>query len=196
MIESVGGVGGEVVTVNRHASVYEVARRMQREAVGCVVVLDDEALPVGVLTDRDLALRILAADRDAGSATAESVMSQPLIAVQASDPLERVIACMSEHGIRRVPVLQDGHVTSIVTLDDLLSHLGRELDGLGTSVNSSFVRSRVEARRAAALEQMRNEVEFRLHGLRDQVDHVGAQAKEALLREFDAIRDRVRRILE
>jgi signal-transduction protein with cAMP-binding, CBS, and nucleotidyltransferase domain len=196
VIETVGGVGGEVVTVNRHASVYEVARRMQREAVGCVVVLDDEALPVGVLTDRDLALRILAADRDAGSATAESVMSQPLIAVQASDPLERVIACMSEHGIRRVPVLQEGRVTSIVTLDDLLSHLGRELDGLGTSVNSSFVRSRVEARRAAALEQMRSEVESRLHGLRDQVDHVGAQAKEALLREFDAIRDRVRRILE
>lgn len=196
MIETVGGVGGEVVTVGRHASVYEVARRMQREAVGCVVVLDDEALPVGILTDRDLALRIVAADRDPGSTTAEGVMSQPLIAVQASDPLERVVACMSEHGIRRVPVLQEGHVTSIVTLDDLLSHLGRELDGLGTSVNSAFVQSRVEARRAAALDQMRNDVESRLYGLREQADHVAAQAKEALLREFDAIRDRVRRILE
>ncbi len=189
-------VGGEVVTVAQHASVYEVARRMQREAVGCVVVLDDAALPVGLITDRDLALRVIAAGREAGRTTAEEVMTRPLTSVQAGDPLERIIACMAEHGIRRVPVLQDGRVTGLVSLDDLLAHLGRELDDLGSSVGASFSRSRVEARRAAALEQLRSEVESRLHGIREQVDHVGAHARETLMREFDAIRDRVRRILQ
>lgn len=194
--EPVGQVGGEVVTVGRHASVQEVARRMQREAIGCVVVLDDAALPVGVLTDRDLALRVVAVARDLANTTAEDVMSQPLIAVEASDPLERVIACMAERGIRRVPVLQDGRVTSIVSLDDLLSHLGRELDDLGGSVSASFTRSRSEARRAVALEQLRSEVESRLQGLRGQVDQMGTHARDALMREFDALRDRVRRILQ
>jgi len=159
-------------------------------------VLDDEALPVGVVTDRDLALRLVAADRDAGGTTAEDVMSRPLVAVQAGDPLERVIACMAEHGVRRVPVLQEGHVTGMVSLDDLLAHLGRELDDVGASVSASFARSRAEARRAAAIEQVRSEVESRFHALRDQADQLSAQAREALLREFDALRDRIRRILQ
>jgi len=194
--EQAGQLGSEVVTVARHASVYEVARRMQREAVGCVVVLDDTALPVGVITDRDLALRVVAAERDAGTTTAEDVMSRPLVSVQAGDPPKRIVACMAERGIRRVPVLQQGHVVGIVSLDDLLSHLGRELDDLGTSVSSSFTRSRGEARRTVALEQLRGEIESRLHGLREQVDQMGAHAREAVLREFDALRDRVRRILQ
>jgi len=195
MSERAGQVGGEIVTVARHSSVYEVARRMQREAVGCVVVLDEAALPVGVITDRDLALRVVAAGRVAGETTAADVMTQPLVSVQADDPLERVISCMAERGIRRVPVLQDGHVTSLVSLDELLAHLGRELDTLGVSVTASLTRSRAEARRAVAIEQLRGDVESRLHSLREQVDHVSAHAREALMREFDAIRDRVRRIL-
>ena len=196
MTQDAGQVSGEVVTVGRHASVYEVARRMQREAVGCVVVLDDGALPVGVITDRDLALRVVAAGRDVGKTSAEDVMTRPLVSVQAGDPIERIIACMAERGIRRVPVLQDGRVTGLVTLDDLLVHLGRELDDLGASVGGSFAHSRAEARRVVALEQLRTEVESRLHGLRDQVDQVSAHARETLMREFDAIRDRVRRILK
>lgn len=195
MTGAVGQVEGEVVTVARHASVCEVARRMQREAVGCVVVLDDGALPVGVITDRDLALRVVAAARDVGKTSAQDVMTTPLVAVQAGDPLERIIACMTRHAVRRVPVLQDGRVTGLVSLDDLLVHLGRELDDLGSSVSGSFARSRAEARRVVAIEQLRSEVETRLHGLREQVDHVSAHAREALMREFDAIRDRVRRIL-
>jgi len=103
---------------------------------------------------------------------------------------------MAERGIRRVPVLQDGRVTGLVTLDDLLVHLGRELDDLGASVGGSFAHSRAEARRVVALEQLRTEVESRLHGLREQVDQVSAHARETLMREFDAIRDRVRRILK
>jgi Mg/Co/Ni transporter MgtE len=160
-----------------------------------VVVLDDEALPVGLITDRDLALRLVAAGRDPEQTTAGDVMSHPLRSVQAGDPLERVIACMSENGIRRVPVLQDGRVTAIVTLDDLLAQLGRELDDAGESVSGSFFRSRTEGRRAAALDQLRSDVETRLHGLREQADQMSANAREALLREFDALRDRVRRIL-
>jgi CBS domain-containing protein len=194
--ERAGQVGGEVVTVAEHASVFEVARRMQREAVGSVVVLDETGAPVGILTDRDLALRVVAADRDTATTVAHDVMSRPLVAVRAADPIERIVACMSEHGIRRVPVLEDGRVVGIVSLDDLLSHLGRELDDLGTTVATSFLRARGEARRSAALEQLRGEVESRLQGLREQADQMGAHARGVVLREFDALRDRVRRILQ
>jgi CBS domain-containing protein len=185
----------EVVTVGIHDSMYDLARRMQREAVGCAVVLDDDALPVGVVTDRDLALRVVAAGRNPERTTAGDVMSHPLLAVQEGDPLERVITCMCENGIRRVPVLQAGRVTAIVTLDDLLAQLGRELDDVGGAVSGAFVRSRSAARRAAALDQLRIELENRLDGMREQADQMSTRAREALLREFDALRDRMRRIL-
>jgi signal-transduction protein with cAMP-binding, CBS, and nucleotidyltransferase domain len=185
----------DVVTVAQHASVYEVARRMQRESVGCVVVLDDDGLPLGVITDRDLALRVVAAERPAGATLARDVMSRPLVAVQAADPIERVVACLTENGIRRVPVLHEGRVVGLVGLDDLLSHLGRSLDAL-CAVTISVTPGRGEARRAAAVEQLRSEVESRLHGLREQVDQMGASARDSVLREFDALRDRVRRILQ
>lgn len=189
-------LAGDVVTVGRSASAHEVARRMQREAVGCVVVLGDDGAPVGMVTDRDLLLRVVAKDRDASATSAEAIMSRPLRTVEAGAPLEQAIACMAAHGVRRVPVVHDGRVLSLLSVDDLLARLGRELDDLGSAVTGATTMARADARRAAALEQLRGEVEHRLHGLREQLDHVGHQVRDAVTREIDAIRDRLRRVLQ
>ena len=189
-------LAGEVVTVGRSASAHEIARRMQREAVGCVVVLGDDGAPVGIVTDRDLLLRVIGPGRDASTTSAESLMSQPLRTVEAGAPLEDAIACMASHGIRRVPVVHEGRVVSLLTLDDLLARLGRELDDVGSAVSGASGAARGEARRQMALEQLRGEVEHRIHSLREQLDSVGHQVRDAVTRELDAIRDRVRKALQ
>ena len=189
-------LAGDVVTVGRNASAHAIARRMQREAVGCVVVLADDGAPVGMVTDRDLLLRVIATARDAASTSAEGIMSQPLVTVEAGAPLEHAIACMASHGVRRVPVVHEGRVVSLLALDDLLARLGRELDDLGSAVSGASNLAQTEARRAAALEQLRGEVEQRIHGLREQFDQVGHQVRDAVTREIDGIRDRVRKLLQ
>lgn len=194
-METTPEIGKDVVTVSGDASAHEMAKRMQREGVGSVVVLDSAGLPVGIVTDRDLALRVVVAGHDAISTTAKVVMSQPLVSAQVGEPIEHVIEKMAENGVRRLPILEGERLSGIVSLDDLLAHLARNLDDLGASVSDAYSDVRKQARRGAALEQIRSEAEARLHELRSQLSRTGEQAKEAVLREFDALRDRIRRAM-
>jgi CBS domain-containing protein len=182
----------EVVTLPDTSSVLDVATIMEREAAGCVVIVDGGRRPVGVVSDRDLAVRVIASERDAGNTLASAVMSHPVITADTTDPLEKVIERMSRHGVRRVPIVKDGEVVGIVALDDLLAHLGRELDDLGEIGR----RQLFEARLATGLPRLREELESRLHEMRERVQSAGGRASEVLGREFEALRERVRRTLE
>jgi signal-transduction protein with cAMP-binding, CBS, and nucleotidyltransferase domain len=182
----------EVTMLPETASAYDVAAMMQERAVGCVVIVDAEGHPRGIVTDRDLAVRVIARDQDAASLTASAVMSAPLLAAEASDPLSRVIEVMCRHGIRRVPILRDGRVTGIVALDDVLAELRCELDDLSGATR----RQMFEARFAASLPRLREEIETRLSELGDRLKQVGSRATEKLGREFEELRDRVRRTLQ
>jgi CBS domain-containing protein len=179
----------QVVSVRAGASAQEVAEQMAREAVGCLVVVDEQERPVGILTDRDLALRVVATGGRAKETTAASVMSQPLVRVESTDPIENVIDAMRRHGIRRVPVTRKERVVGLVSLDDLVVQLGSELDSLGDAVRHQFR----EARRSAQLDAAREEAGRRLRRLVEQVERGGGQARETLLRELDALRERLRR---
>jgi len=128
----------DVSTVALRVSVEEIAEQMRREGLGCVVVVDDQRRPVGIVTDRDLALRVVARGLRAKGTSAQSVMSHPLATARPTDAIEAVIECMCRRGIRRVPIVHDEQVMGIVTLDDLLVHLGRELEGLGSAVRRQF----------------------------------------------------------
>jgi CBS domain-containing protein len=182
----------EVVTLPDTSSVVDVAASMEREAAGCVVIVDRERRPLGVVSDRDLALRVIAEERDAGATLASAVMSHPVITADTTDPLEKVIERMARHGVRRVPIVKDGALVGIVALDDLLAQLGRELDDLGGTGR----RQLFEARLATGLPRLREELESRLHEMRERVQAAGGRASEVLGREFEALRDRVRRTLE
>lgn len=128
----------DVSVAGAQASVQEIARQMRDEGLGCLVIVDAERRPIGIVTDRDLALRAVAVGRRARQTPAESVMSRPLVTAAPTDAIEGVIERMREAGIRRVPVVRDERVVGIVSLDDLVVHLGRELDGLGDVVRRQF----------------------------------------------------------
>jgi len=114
----------KVVTVSPHASVREAARLMREHNIGTLVVVDD-GYPVGIITERDLATRVVALDLS-GDTPVEDVMSTQLITVSESTSIENVLDTMQKHGFRRLPVLKDGKLVGILTLRDILS--ARKLD--------------------------------------------------------------------
>jgi signal-transduction protein with cAMP-binding, CBS, and nucleotidyltransferase domain len=106
------------VTVPPHSSVAESARLMAYEGVGSVLVVAD-GRPLGIVTDRDLALRVVARDLSTTTPIAE-IMSIDLVTVESGDDVEVAFAAFRRHPFRRLPVIADGEVVGMVTVDDLL----------------------------------------------------------------------------
>ena len=85
----------------------QVARLMVQHDCGEIPVIDSAEQPVGVVTDRDIVCRVVAEGKNPMAYTAETCMSQPVVTVSTSDPLDDVVATMEKHRIRRVPVVDD-----------------------------------------------------------------------------------------
>ena len=112
-----------VVTAQPSATAREVAELMRERNVGSVVLLDDDGAIVGFVTDRDLALGALTDGRDPSDAAAAHA-SSPVVTAEPGMNVEQAAELMVHHGIRRLPVLDGGRLTGIVTLDDLAVRTG------------------------------------------------------------------------
>jgi len=98
----------------------DVARLMIDNDCGEIPVVDDKGLPVGVVTDRDITVRIVAEGRDTMNATAADAMSSPVQTVREDSSLKDATALMEAAKIRRVPVVdRQGKLTGIVSVADI-----------------------------------------------------------------------------
>jgi CBS domain-containing protein len=108
----------------------EVARLMIEQDCGEIPVVDDRQKLIGVVTDRDIVVRAVAHGHDPANLTAGDVMSQPVVSVHASAPLDEVVETMERHQIRRVPVVDDdGCCCGIIAQADIARHAAREETG-------------------------------------------------------------------
>ena len=113
-------------------SVLEAACRMRERGVGTLVIVDDAGRPVGVLTDRDLALRVVAAGGDSRVTSVGDVMTAHPRTVSESTPIESALSLMRSGSFRRLPVVnEDGKLVGIVSLDDVLALLAEEFALIG-----------------------------------------------------------------
>ena len=112
-----------VVTASAESDVLSVAQLMRDHAVGSVVICDAEGEPAAMVTDRDLAVRALAEERPHSEPVADHV-SRPLITGEPEMDLEEAAALMVRHRIRRLPVVSEGDLVGIVTLDDIAVRTG------------------------------------------------------------------------
>ena len=112
-----------VVTAQPSATVREVAELMRERNVGSVVLIDEECAPVGFVTDRDLALGALTDGRDSSDGV-DAHCSSPVVTAEPGMDVEEAAEIMVRHGIRRLPILDGGRLTGIVTLDDLAVRTG------------------------------------------------------------------------
>ena len=123
-------------TIEPGATARDAARRMETFSVGSLVVVDDER-PVGMLTDRDLALKILEEERDPGEVSVRELMSEDLVTLAPDASLRKAIEVMKEEGVRRLPVVDaDGKLKGVVAADDVLEILARELGQLAAVVRA------------------------------------------------------------
>lgn len=116
------------VTVSGSTTVGEAALRMEEYGVGCVVVTEGEAL-LGIVTDRDIAVRAMAAGLDREEPV-RAVMSSPVVTVGAADDVHCAYRAFRTHGVRRLPVLDGQRVVGVVTVDDLLMDVFRRVADL------------------------------------------------------------------
>jgi len=112
-----------VVTAQPSASVRQVAELMRERNVGSVVLLDEEGALAGFVTDRDLALGALTDGRDAADPV-DAHSSSPVVTAKPGMDVEEAAELMVRHGIRRLPVLDTGRLTGIITLDDIAVRTG------------------------------------------------------------------------
>jgi CBS domain-containing protein len=111
-----------VVTAETEDTLRFVGELMRDRNVGSVVVCDGDR-PIGVITDRDLTLAVVA-DRVDPDDPARSQASQPIVTGEVEMDIEEAVALMIQHRIRRLPVLEGGQLVGIVTIDDLAVRAG------------------------------------------------------------------------
>lgn len=129
----------EVVVVERNASVRDAARLMRDFHVGDLIVVesgDGRRRPVGILTDRDIVVGVLAKDVDIESVAVQDVMGGELLTASEDESLPDTVKRMRAAGVRRTPVVdREGMLIGILTVDDLLDLLSETLNDLSRLVS-------------------------------------------------------------
>lgn len=121
----------DVVIMRRDESVLDAAKLMRQHHVGDVVVVEgrkDKRVPVGIVTDRDVVVEVMAPELDPSAITVGDIMGPELATVRESTGLFEAIQYMRTKGVRRLPVV-DAHngLVGILALDDLLELLSEEM---------------------------------------------------------------------
>lgn len=113
-------------------SALEAAQRMATRDVGTLIVLNPAKAPVGIITDRDLVVRVLAVRKDPHVTRVGEVMTRDPKAVQEDCPIETALGLMRAGPFRRLPVVDHhGQLVGILSLDDVLSLLAEEFAHIG-----------------------------------------------------------------
>jgi CBS-domain-containing membrane protein len=128
----------DVVTVERDIPLVQCAQIMHDEQVGSLVMTDMRdgvRVPVGILTDRDITVKVVAFSLDPNVFTASDIMARPLVTARFDEQLAPVLARMHNYGVRRVPVVtEDGSLFGIFSIDDIWETLSDQSDGLERAV--------------------------------------------------------------
>jgi len=138
-----GDICTRVVTIAYPSmAVNEAARLMRDRHVGCLVVVEERTLEdrvvVGMLTDRDIAMAVVAEDRDPHGMRVGDVMSKGVISAREDDSLADLLSAMRRKGVRRVPVVSpQGSLIGVVALDDVLDVLAQEMKAVADAVGAA-----------------------------------------------------------
>lgn len=128
----------KVITVQKEATVQHVASLMRQYHVGDVVVIEthkNHTSPIGIVTDRDLVVEVVATGLDCSVITVGDIMQKNLTVIQEDASVFETMKLMSGKGVRRLPVVDEHtYLKGIVTLDDLLILLSKEINSISPLV--------------------------------------------------------------
>jgi CBS domain-containing protein len=139
----------DVALIDSSASIRTAAARMDEESLGCLLVTEGPRGVVGIVTDRDLALHTLRERLDTDATTVGAIAQRDLVVLGAHRPVRIAMALMRRHGLRRLPVLEEsGELVGIVTWDDLVGVIARELADVAGTLGAQAPRIPIPASRA------------------------------------------------
>lgn len=128
----------DVVFAEETATPAQLARLMREHHAGCVVITRDVAgvrKPTGIITDRDIVIELIAKDAPMESCTAGDIMTLELVTAKETDDVGDVLQSMRQHGVRRVPVVDDrGALVGIISADDLFDYIREQVSDLVTLI--------------------------------------------------------------
>jgi len=129
----------EVVIAKKALSVVDAAQLMRTHHVGDLVVVEEKdgrKQPVGIVTDRDIVVEVVAAGVDADALKVGDIMGPEVATVRESEGLFEALRYMRDKGVRRMPVVDStGGLVGILTMDDMLSLLAEEMTELAKLVS-------------------------------------------------------------
>lgn len=137
----------EVDVADPEETIRIAAQRMGTRGVGTLVVLDPDEHPIGILTDRDLAVRAVGAGRTPDTTRVHEVMTASVQTAFERMPIEDALALMRSQSVRRLVVVRgDGRLAGIVSLDDVLALLAEEFREVGLLLEKEDPRNVATAR--------------------------------------------------
>ncbi len=116
---------GDVCCVKPETKIYEIAKIMEKNHIGCVPVCDNQNSIVGIITDRDIILRSIACDKDVKTTKASDIMTSNVCTCELNDDISIAENKMATNQIRRIPVVDNNKVIGMLTLGDL-AHYNEE----------------------------------------------------------------------
>ena len=122
-----------VISISENGTIHECAKLMKEKHVGTVLVLSEQGdkKPLGIITDRDIVVKIVSKKNDLSNIKVTEVMSTDLLLLPKQQGIKEAIEAMKSKGVRRVPILDDDKkVCGIVSVDDLIMLLVNELSSL------------------------------------------------------------------
>lgn len=117
--------GREVLRIDAAAPALEAAKLMVERNVGSLLVTE-EGETAGIVTERDYLRRVVAGELDGGKTSVREIMSEPLIVVTPQTSVDECMAVMTNRRIRHLPVVEEGDVTGIVSIGDVVKFQARE----------------------------------------------------------------------
>lgn len=130
----------ELRTIAPGESILEAAQQMSTHDVGCLAVVDGNQCPVGMVTDRDIALAVAHRRIDAATTAVDEIMNHPAVTVTAEAPVAVAIRFMRQYSVRRILTVdaESGRLEGMLTLDDAVQLLASELSGVASLTRTQF----------------------------------------------------------
>jgi CBS domain-containing protein/uncharacterized protein (DUF2267 family) len=126
-----------LVALNPTTPVLDAARAFEKNSIGCVVV-QDKGRVAGIVTDRDIAVRVVGRGLDPNTTLLEEVMTSPVATLSLADSQDDAIRLMQELNVRRIPLVEGERLAGMVTLDDLLLDEAAPLEALAAVVEAQI----------------------------------------------------------
>lgn len=117
----------DIVKLGVEASVLEASKIMLEQSIGYVIIME-KSQPIGIVTERDLVMKVMAEEKDPSKIRVSEIMSTPLVTVDLNATVEDAVNTMAKHKIRRLPVIKGNTLCGIFTTLDLTKNFSKYED--------------------------------------------------------------------